>query len=1000
MFIRKWSTIGLIVVVAFIMFTGRVMAAGSEYRSCQTSSTCTVGEFLYDDSYVPITTATCTFTSRYPNGTLFLNAVNMSSGTDGWYYYDISTDTTEGVYRSQICCTAGSDYLCLDKTFEVEAASGSNLSAADIWNYPTRSLTSFGTLVSDIWSYSSRSVNSVSSLVSSIWSNSDRTLTSNTLTNGSLATESNVDAVESQINSLDSKVSTVENKVDTVDSKVDTIETSTSTTNTNSNTTIQNITSIENKLDTVTAQQAETNQLLEQIVNEPIIETFIEEGSTPTLEAKIKATREIANQLYSDTQHLKGRIGLIASSWSSIPSDDARNEVTLISRTLGTTSPDPQAESLSGQISWLSKVWKNPVIDQLAAESQRVTANTELAQQIFRTVGKSPSVQSEFSQSLESIQNLEELIGNSSDDIESQTLFGYLKQMEFMAQSLDEYALALDELLENWDSYSQTEREKTLSSLSRKILAINQLPDALAVVDESYTQKKDLQNKALALRAIVSINQALLAQNPEDTAKFIWLENGSIVFRSLVTNPSKTLTQKVPIKYYLPKEVTQEDVILLDDDLKLEYDANEDAIFVSGEAELGPEETRTFSVEVQDIWRISDEEILALRKQTETLFQPLKDTSYFAQGATLKADIDVSLDKIIRLQKEAQTPEARIRAYRLAQIELNGVYEKLESLKTLVSSAGSVGTVFGFVGGVQTIAVWGLIIILVAGFVFLGLYIRIMTQGAQAKKPLQKKAAPKPSAAKDSHENSPPPKKGDEKTTTAEETIPLHQRLLKFAHAHQTESKPKHDQHTDGSVAKSAKKTNDQDFDHSHHDHHRFSFYRGIMLFLGFFTVIGLLLILVLLTKSGGPLLSPLPSNTTTQDLFSRSNEALEITTEKRIEALEKDEAESIDTELSQETVIISDDRQVLGATTDTSDQVKTEPTRVTVIIPSYAPAVNVRKHPTTDSEILTRIWISQTMTKVGQVKDWTQVEIAVEKNGQSFTEGWISNELLVEEEE
>jgi len=49
---------------------------------------------------------------------------------------------------------------------------------------------------------------------------------------------------------------------------------------------------------------------------------------------------------------------------------------------------------------------------------------------------------------------------------------------------------------------------------------------------------------------------------------------------------------------------------------------------------------------------------------------------------------------------------------------------KLDQLKSLVTQAGSTGTLFGFIGGVQALSVWGLIIVLVAGFVFLALYMK------------------------------------------------------------------------------------------------------------------------------------------------------------------------------------------------------------------------------------------------------------------------------------
>ena len=97
--------------------------AAVQYQKCYKEDNCTVGEFLYDDSYVPIATASCVLTSRFPDSSIFLNSVDMDSASDGWYSYSFTATGSAGLYRSQICCTAGTDYLCLDKTFEVEASS-------------------------------------------------------------------------------------------------------------------------------------------------------------------------------------------------------------------------------------------------------------------------------------------------------------------------------------------------------------------------------------------------------------------------------------------------------------------------------------------------------------------------------------------------------------------------------------------------------------------------------------------------------------------------------------------------------------------------------------------------------------------------------------------------------------------------------------------------------------------------------------------------------------
>jgi ubiquinone biosynthesis protein UbiJ len=50
--------------------------------------------------------------------------------------------------------------------------------AQGVWDYGTRTLTSFGTLVADIWSHGTRTLTSFGSLVSNIWSHGNRSLTS------------------------------------------------------------------------------------------------------------------------------------------------------------------------------------------------------------------------------------------------------------------------------------------------------------------------------------------------------------------------------------------------------------------------------------------------------------------------------------------------------------------------------------------------------------------------------------------------------------------------------------------------------------------------------------------------------------------------------------------------------------------------------------------------------------------------------------------------------
>jgi len=671
--------LSLSVLMGMFLMVDEVKAIPAEYQSCDVSGTCVLGEFLYDDEYTPIATASCTLTSRYPNETVFLNAEAMTAETDGWYHYDATIGTTEGVYRSQVCCTSpfGADdyYLCLDKSFEVvSAAAGSSLTAADVWDYSDRTLTGFGNLVGEIWDHSTRSLSTFANLAGDVWSNSTRTLTAATLSIGSLATKADVDEVASSV---------VANRVS-----------------------------------------------LEKLVNKPIIKTYIEEGEEQDLGLKIEQTKKIANEIYSDVQYLKAKGSVLAMKWDDLSIKQIMEEVKTINDTIGLGMGDSEKGSILGQSRWLKKSWGSWLNgDELVEESEEMLASSQSLVTKLSLNSKSSLAQAELKSFLVKLKAFEAEVGNTSHDSNKLTLFGEVKQIAEIIEVWDGQSDSLASLLAGWNNQDKRSLDKIIGGLTNEVVSSSRLPETLIMLEpKEIGEKYDKKNKVLALQAVVDTNKRLLAQAAGKTVSNVWLEEGSIIFRSVIINPSTIINQTVPLKYYLPSEIREEDVMKMSAGLELEYDAHEESLFVYGEFELAAGATETFMVEIEDNWSIAEEEINSLRNQAEELIAPLRKTAYFGQGATLKSDIDVSLDKVWLAQQGAITPENRIRAYREAQIELMAVDERLDRLKDLVADAGSVGSIFGFIGGVQAIAVWGLVIILLAGFVFLVLYMKTITK--------------------------------------------------------------------------------------------------------------------------------------------------------------------------------------------------------------------------------------------------------------------------------
>lgn len=687
-----------VVSIAALVFSQKALAASGAIANCQTGEKCTLGEFLFDDNYTPITSATCTLTSYDPSGASFLG-VGLTAAADGWYGYEFTAPETVGYYRSQICCQSGDDDLCLDKSFEVSTAVDSVSAdeiASAVWSYSSRTMSGFGNLIADIWSYSSRNLSGFGTLIADLWGHTSRTLT------GTQAT---------------------------------------------------NITNITNDVASIEAAVAENRRLLEQIVNKPVIQNFLEESVD--LNVKIEKSKDIADSLFIKNQYIVSRVWLLSSRWNKLSEKELLSSIMDLNSFMGEETEGKDSDSVFGVITWLSDSWSWPVNEEIKDQARAVKASFTTVQKILGSEGKSKAALEEMKDLGSFLARLEKLIGDNTDRADKKTLFGFLKDTGELAVVLDNRESEVNSLLADWEKKPKTASKlsDTISDLSKKIMAVNRIPKAVLALTSSVvkeTAEKRLKNQLLAMRGLIASNRLLLAKGPSMPLANTWLEEGSIVFKSLVTNPSKIISQKVSLKYYLPPEVKKENIIETDEGLTVNFDAEKNQYYVEGEFTLAAGETKTLSVKVADIWIISKDEVESLRQQAEELSRPLEKTSFFAQGITLKSDIDVSLNKILVLQEGKITPEEKIRAFREAQIELSSVKTKIDALKGLVTQASSSGTFFGFVGGTQTLAVWGLIIILLAGFVFLAVYMKIIAGNNNSKGGSEKPAPAKLTAKTES----------------------------------------------------------------------------------------------------------------------------------------------------------------------------------------------------------------------------------------------------------
>ena len=159
------------------------------------------------------------------------------------------------------------------------------------------------------------------------------------------------------------------------------------------------------------------------------------------------------------------------------------------------------------------------------------------------------------------------------------------------------------------------------------------------------------------------------------------LSYAAVRLNLLAVNPREDTNQTVSIRQELPKEIRSGDV-LETGGLKLDYSPESDLYYVYGEVELGPKETKTLQVILQDKWDIPLEELNTLREELIAELEPLKNTDQYNTAKMLSDNINAKLDAIVVSQNEAAGDiERRIGLSRVNRKLLSSLEGDISSLK-------------------------------------------------------------------------------------------------------------------------------------------------------------------------------------------------------------------------------------------------------------------------------------------------------------------------------
>ncbi len=203
-------------------------------------------------------------------------------------------------------------------------------------------------------------------------------------------------------------------------------------------------------------------------------------------------------------------------------------------------------------------------------------------------------------------------------------------------------------------------------------------------INEDSTDIQELEEKAKRLKILLDLNRELTEKPQKDSRAPVtktWYETGSVILKILVVNPSQTETQTVPVKVYLPKEVSPEDILDLED-LKLDYDTDKNSYYAYNQVELGPGESIVKRVRMEDIWVVPEAELSTYLGQAKQLVAELEASPYAEEGAAFYLAVDSKVQEILETQKKTKSdPAKHIEAYRNSTSLIASIKKDLSALE-------------------------------------------------------------------------------------------------------------------------------------------------------------------------------------------------------------------------------------------------------------------------------------------------------------------------------
>ncbi len=399
---------------------------------------------------------------------------------------------------------------------------------------------------------------------------------------------------------------------------------------------------------------------VKDLSNAPVLQEFIE---TPDLGVKLDSTGSSLEKLYLDYQLILSETVLMGLNWDNLTVSDITQTIDKQIATLNSTT-----QSLES----LSRSWGWSQTDTINTSVNSIKTGLATIRTITTTSGVATVAYDQLKLTVKELEAVTLLIGDKTD-VSTGSLYSKYNGVVAGVGKWNDLLAQLDTVLVSSDLSG-------LPKIEAQIVALNQIPKIASLLS------KDQKSRALELASIINANKSLLAQDRGQTVVTTWLESNSLrnaAFKSLVVNPSVLARQEVLVKYYLPAELQETDIISQDPNLEIILDKEKGQLLVEGKIVMAANDRRIVTVETKDVWTFDITSLDGVNSQTVSLLDAMSGSANFVQAVSLKGKIIASIKKIQSLHQTSGAPEQRIKAYRqitLIAQDMNNNLVQLEQL--------------------------------------------------------------------------------------------------------------------------------------------------------------------------------------------------------------------------------------------------------------------------------------------------------------------------------